>query len=103
MSWALVAGLLAALAVIIGIVQNSQNVVVQYLGWTGHIPLAVLLLITVLTTVALTALAGAVWRRARRRQLTGRAELNHLRAAAEASAVEAPAAEPVPAPTPAHQ
>ena len=79
LSWSLIAGLILALGIIVGIVQNSQGADVHYLFWTGHASLAVLLLATIVATVALSALAAVVWRRNRRRQLTGRAELEQLR------------------------
>ena len=87
--WGLIAGLVIAAAVVIGITQNSQRVDVKYLVWKGHAPLAVVLLATVVVTVALTAVAGVLWRRARRHQLTQRDELKNLRAAQPPSAADA--------------
>ena len=84
--WSLVAGLVVAAGVIVGIVQNSQTVDDKYLLWAGQTSLAVILLATVVVTVALTALAGVAWRRRRRGQLARGAELTHLRGIAARSA-----------------
>lgn len=96
LSWGLIAGLILAVGIVIGVVQNSQGADVHYLVWTGHASLAVLLLATIVATVALSALAALVWRRNRRRELTGRVELEELRGASLAPAPLAPP--PVPAP-----
>ena len=72
-------GLVLAAAVTVGIVQNSQPVGVKYLAWSVQVSLAALLIASMVATVVLTVLVGAVWRRSRRRRLTGRAELEHLR------------------------
>ena len=77
--WGLILGLAMAAAVVVGVTQNSQRVEVKYLVWEGQAALAVVLLATVVATVALTTLAGVVWRRSRRRRLTQRDELQSLR------------------------
>jgi uncharacterized integral membrane protein len=83
--WTLIVALVVAMAIIIGIIQNSQGVRLKYLAWTGNLPLAVVLLTTIVLTVALTSLVGVIWRRRRRRLLTDSVELRevrgHLRAA----------------------
>jgi len=71
--------LILAIAVIIGIVQNSRRVEISYLVWTGQPSLAVVLMVTVVATVTLTTVVGVVWRRSRRGHLTHRDELEHLR------------------------
>jgi len=85
--WMLILTLVVAVAIIIGIVQNSQGVRLSYLAWTGRLSLAVALLATVVLTVALTSLAGVIWRRRRRHQLTDTVELRELRGRAQAQAV----------------
>lgn len=77
--WGLIAGLVLAAAVIVGIVQNSQQVEVKYLGWTGHASLAVVLLAAVVATVALSTVTGVGWRRSRRQRLAQRDELEQRR------------------------
>ena len=78
-AWSLIAGIVLAVGVIVGIVQNSQAADVHYLGWTVHTSLAVLLLATVVATVALSSLAGLVWRWERRRRVSRRVDLERLR------------------------
>ena len=78
--WSLIAGLVLAVAILIGIVQNSQQVELRYLAWSGHVPLFVILLATVVLVVALDEVVGLVWRWRRRRHLTQREEMLELRA-----------------------
>ncbi len=87
--WTLILTLVVAVAIIVGIVQNSQGVRLSYLAWTGSLSLAVALLATVVLTVALTSLAGVIWRRRRRNQLTDTVELRELRGRALAQPVVA--------------
>lgn len=77
--WSLLLGLILAAVILIGIVQNSQSVQVQYLVWRLNTPLIVVLLVTIAASVLLTALVGVAWRRRRRRQLADREELRGLR------------------------
>ena len=77
---------MVAVAIIIGIVQNSQGVRLSYLAWTGSLSLAVALLATIVLTVALTSLVGVIWRRRRRHQLTDTVELRELRGHAQVAA-----------------
>jgi uncharacterized integral membrane protein len=81
--WTLILTLVVAVAIIIGIVQNSQGVKLRYLAWTGSLSLAVALLATIVLTVALTSLVGVIWRRRRRQQLTDTVELRELRGHAQ--------------------
>lgn len=77
--WTLILTLVVAVAIIIGIIQNSQGVRLKYLAWSGSLSLAVVLLTTIVLTVALTSLVGVIWRRRRRHQLTDSVELRELR------------------------
>lgn len=77
--WSLLLGLILAAVILIGIVQNSQSVQVQYLVWHLNTPLIVVLLVTIVASVLLTTLVGVVWRHRRRRQLADREELRGLR------------------------
>jgi uncharacterized integral membrane protein len=99
--WGLIVGLILAAAVVVGVTQNSQRVEVKYLVWEGHASLAVVLLATVVVTVALTTVAGVVWRRSRRRRLTQQDELQSLRAVEPTSASDAPST-PAPVDRPKH-
>jgi len=77
--WSLLLGLILAAVILIGTVQNAQSVQVQYLVWHLNAPLIVVLLVTIVASVLLTALVGVVWRHRRRRQLADREELRGLR------------------------
>jgi uncharacterized integral membrane protein len=77
--WSLLLGLILATAILIGIIQNSQSVQLQYLVWHLNTPLIVVLLVTIVASIVLTALVGVAWRHRRRRQLTDREELRGLR------------------------
>jgi uncharacterized integral membrane protein len=77
--WSLLLGLILAVAILIGIIQNAQSVQLKYLVWNLNTPLIVVLLVTIFATVLLSALVGVSWRHRRRRQLTEREELRGLR------------------------
>ena len=77
--WSLLLGLILAVAILIGIIQNAQSVQLKYLVWDLSTPLIVVLLVTIFATVLLSALVGVAWRHRRRRQLTEREELRGLR------------------------
>jgi len=60
-AWLSVAGLgLVLLLLIIFILQNTQSVQVTFLGWDGHAPLAVSLLIATLAGLFLALVAGSL-------------------------------------------
>jgi uncharacterized integral membrane protein len=77
--WSVLLGLILATVILIGIVQNSLSVQVRYLVWHLNTPLIVVLLVTILASVLLTALVGVAWRHRRRRQLADQEELRGLR------------------------
>lgn len=79
-SWSSVLALVMAVAIVVGIIQNSHAVRLDYLVWHGNVPLIAVLLATIVLTVALTSLVGVVWRRHRRQRLTDSVELHELRA-----------------------
>jgi uncharacterized integral membrane protein len=79
LSWSLVLALVMAVAIVVGIIQNSHGVRLDYLVWHGSVPLIAVLLATIVLTVALTSLVGVIWRRRRRHQLGDSAELQELR------------------------
>jgi uncharacterized integral membrane protein len=79
MYWSLLLGLILAVAILIGIIQNAQSVQLKYLVWDLSTPLIVVLLVTIFASVLLSALVGVAWRHRRRRQLTDREELRGLR------------------------
>ena len=65
---ALVGLLLVLLALIVFVAQNTRRVEVAFLGWTGHPPLAVALLVAVVGGLALAVIAGTlrIWQLHRR-------------------------------------
>ena len=79
LSWSLVLALVMAVAIVVGVIQNSHGVQLNYLVWHGSVPLIAVLLATVVLTVALASLVGVIWRRHRRHHLTDSAELLELR------------------------
>jgi uncharacterized integral membrane protein len=85
LSWTLVLALVMAAAIVVGIIQNSHGVRLDYLVWHGSVPLIAVLLATMVLTVALTSLVGVIWRRRRRQQLTDAVELLELRGQAQPS------------------
>ncbi len=80
-----VLALALAVLILIGIIQNTQSVMLSYLVWTVSTPLIVILLVTIVASVVLSALVGVIWRRRRRNELTLREELRMLRGAAAVS------------------
>ena len=77
--WSVVLGLILAIAILIGIIQNAQSVHLKYLVWDLSTPLIVVLLVTIFASVLLSAMVGVAWRHRRRRQLTDHEELRTLR------------------------
>ena len=60
-AWFAVAGLgIVLLLMIIFILQNTQSVEVSFLGWNGHAPLAVSLLIATVAGLFLALVAGSL-------------------------------------------
>jgi uncharacterized integral membrane protein len=77
--WSLIAGLILIAAVTILAAQNTQNVRLNYLGWTGRAPLVAIILATVFIAVLIDEAVGFFWRRRRRRMVAEREELKRLR------------------------
>lgn len=77
--WGLVIGLVLAALVIILAAQNTASVTVRFLGWEISTPLIVLILGSLFIGIVLDEIAGAIYRRRRRRILNERAELERLR------------------------
>ena len=73
-SWAgLIALVILLVLLVVFIAQNTQKVEVSFLGWSGHPPLSVALLIAAVAGAALTAMMGTLrmWQ-VRRRVRRGR-------------------------------
>lgn len=73
------ATLVVALILLVLAVQNTQDVMVSFLGWDFTFPLFGVAIGAALAAVVLDELIGLVWRRRRRAQLADRAELRRLR------------------------
>ncbi len=71
--------LILALGVGVFAVQNTQDVTLNFLGWTGRYPLAVVIIAVVVVSVILDEILGLVLRRRKRRRLAERRELERLR------------------------
>jgi uncharacterized integral membrane protein len=60
-AWAAVLGFgLVLVLLIVFIAQNTQSVKVSFLGWDGHAPLAVALLLSAAAAMVVTAVAGTL-------------------------------------------
>lgn len=78
LSWAFVAFVVLAAAVILFVVQNTDRVRVEWAFWDFEASLAGVVLVAILAAVLLTSLVGLAWRRSRRRTLTEREQVRHL-------------------------
>ncbi len=67
-NWRMVLGVLAAVALLVFIAQNTDDVEVNFLGWDWNLPLFLLLLITIILTVVCAQIAGWYWSRRRRKR-----------------------------------
>ncbi len=70
---------LLAVAVVILLAQNTENVPFTFVTFEADVPLYVLFLVTALGASLMTVLASAIWRRRRRRTRNEREELERLR------------------------
>ena len=67
----MVLGFLAAVALIVFIAQNTDDVGVSFLGWDWDIPLFLLLLVTVALSALCTVIIGWFIRRRRQPEMVG--------------------------------
>lgn len=74
-------GLFLALTVIVVIfaVQNTQQVELEFLGWSWRLPLVIIITITVVVSVILDEILGGIIKRRQRRRRLEREELKRLR------------------------
>ncbi len=66
--WGAIVLLIWAVALIIFSVQNAESTTVEFLAWDWSMPVALLVMITALVTLFVTAIGAAVYRRRRRRR-----------------------------------
>jgi uncharacterized integral membrane protein len=65
--WGAILLILWAVALIVFSVQNAENTTVEFLAWEWRMPVALLVMVTSLVTIVLTALGTAIYRRRRRK------------------------------------
>ena len=65
--------------IVVFAVQNTDSVEVRFLWIDGQFPLSMVILITALVSVILTALGGALYRRRRLRRRVDKEQLRQLR------------------------
>lgn len=66
--WGAALLLVWAVLLIIFSVQNANDTPVEFLGWDWQLPVALLVMVTALVTLVLTALGSAFYRRRRRKR-----------------------------------
>lgn len=66
--WGAALLLVWAVLLIIFSVQNADDTPVEFLGWAWQMPVALLVMVTALVTLVLTALGSAFYRRRRRKR-----------------------------------
>lgn len=77
--WRLGVFLLLAVLVVVFAVQNTQDATLHFLGWSWSLPLVIIILATVVVSVILDEVLGAVIKRRQRRRHEEREELRRLR------------------------
>lgn len=77
--WRLALFLALTVVVVIFAVQNTQEVVLEFLGWSWRLPLVIIITITVVVSVILDEILGGIIKRRQRRRRFEREELKRLR------------------------
>lgn len=77
--WGLVAFLILAVVLALFTVQNTQNVALNFMNWSGEFPLIMIIVGVFAVGVILDEILGTVLRRRRRRRKAEKAELAHYR------------------------
>jgi uncharacterized integral membrane protein len=65
--WGAILLIIWAVVLIVFSVQNAGNATVKFLAWEWRMPVALLVMVTSLVTIVLTALGTAIYRRRRRK------------------------------------
>ena len=65
--WGAMLLLLWAVALIVFSVQNADSTTVEFLAWEWTMPVALLVMVTALVTLVVSAVGGAIYRRRRRK------------------------------------
>ncbi len=79
--WGLILGIILAIPLIVFLAQNTQSVTINFLAWTGQIPLVAVLGTTVIITIVIDELIGLAVRSQRRKSIVEHQELQRLRSA----------------------
>jgi uncharacterized integral membrane protein len=66
--WGAVLLLIWAVALIIFSVQNAGRTTIEFLGWAWNMPVALLVMVTALTTLVVSGLVWPLYRRRRRKR-----------------------------------
>lgn len=77
--WGLAGSLLLISAVVVFAVQNTQPVLLEFLGWEAVVPLVVIVMVAFVVAVLFDEILGVFWRRRRARRAAEREELRRLR------------------------
>ena len=79
--WGLILGIILSIPLIVFLAQNTQSVTINFLAWTGQIPLVAVLGATVIITIVIDELIGLAVRSQRRKSIIEHQELQRLRSA----------------------
>jgi uncharacterized integral membrane protein len=66
--WGAILLLIWAVALIVFSVQNADDTTVKFLAWESQMPVALLVMVTALATMVVSALVSAIYRRRRRKR-----------------------------------
>ena len=77
--WGLILGIVLSIPLVVFLAQNTQSVTINFLSWTGQVPLVAVLGVTVIATIVIVELIGLAVRSRRRKAIAERQELERLR------------------------
>lgn len=77
--WGLILGIVLSIPLVVFLAQNTQSVTINFLDWTGQVPLVAVLGVTVIATIVIVELIGLAVRSRRRKAIAERQELERLR------------------------
>jgi uncharacterized integral membrane protein len=77
--WGLIFFLILSVLMAVFTVQNTQDVELQFLGWSGEFPLIMIIVGVFVTAVVLDEILGTILRRRRRTRRIEKQELEHYR------------------------
>ena len=56
--WGLILGIVLSIPLVVFLAQNTQSVTINFLDWTGQVPLVAVLGVTVIATIVIVELIG---------------------------------------------